>query len=326
MKEEEIRPAALFDQYLRLSKADADKYFRFSGEAIGCPACGNFSNNSKFEKYGFHYSECDNCRSVYNNPRPPNAAFNSFYASSASAKFWSDVFLPAVEDSRRDLMFRPKVEEILKVCGRLGIATNTVLDAGAGVGLFLDAWRDLDPKAQLLAVEPSRTACHTLVKKGYQVFESTIEEIESDRGLADLVVSLEVLEHVHCPADFVRGLYDLTHSGGITVLTSLCIDGFDLQLLGSRSKSFSPPHHINFLSKVGYELLFKNTGYKDVEIFTPGKLDVEIVCKHAKENPSFYSRYEGLLRMLDTEPLRADFQKFLSKNKLSSHIWVVATK
>ena len=69
----------------------------------------------------------------------------------------------------------------------------------------------------------------------------------------------------------------MTRTGGYLFISTLCIDGFDLQLLWDNSSQISPPHHINFLSIKGFQLLFERAGISDISITTPGELDVEIV-------------------------------------------------
>ncbi|MFN3144920.1 MAG: hypothetical protein ACE368_06490 [Paracoccaceae bacterium] len=58
MKEEDIRPKAIFDEYLALAAKDADAFFG-SGDRvhIDCPACGA-AGVAAFMKSGFAYGEC----------------------------------------------------------------------------------------------------------------------------------------------------------------------------------------------------------------------------------------------------------------------------
>ena len=58
MKEEEIRPRQVFDEYLHLAALDADLYFNNSDrQAIPCPACLT-AGKKVFEKHGFDYEVC----------------------------------------------------------------------------------------------------------------------------------------------------------------------------------------------------------------------------------------------------------------------------
>ena len=59
MREGEIRPKKIFDEYLRLAKNDTIKYFKdCKREKILCPAC-NEKGNLAFEKHSFNYFKCN---------------------------------------------------------------------------------------------------------------------------------------------------------------------------------------------------------------------------------------------------------------------------
>jgi len=75
MKEEEIRPKAIFDEYLQLCEEDTRKYFdAVECTDVHCPACGQ-SGEFSFNKNSFDYAECPNCKTLFVSPRPAPLAF-----------------------------------------------------------------------------------------------------------------------------------------------------------------------------------------------------------------------------------------------------------
>ena len=109
-------------------------------------------------------------------------------------------------------------------------------------------------------------------------------------------------------------------------MSGLGVEGFDIQLLWEKSKSISPPHHINFISIKGFEILFAQAGFECIEVSTPGELDVDIVLNAFQEDNSLnLGRFERLLLSREGKDL-GEFQKFLAQHKLSSHCWVSARK
>ena len=108
MKEEEIRPAKIFDEYLRLAKEDADTYF---GEAerqnVDCPACGG-KGVFAFVKYGFDYENCPECHTLFVNPRPVAETFSRYYTESPSSKYWASTFYKKTADVRREKLWKPQ--------------------------------------------------------------------------------------------------------------------------------------------------------------------------------------------------------------------------
>jgi len=327
MKERDIRPQELMQKYVELSAKDAKRYF---GESLRrdlpCVACGSKNIKKQFSKHGFEYALCGECETVYQTPRPTIDAFEEFYRNSESSRYWAEVFFPSVAEARREKIFKPRVQRLSSMCDDLGIEVSKLIDVGAGYGIFLDEWRTIKPNTELLAIEPSVSLSGECRKKGLNVVESIVENVTGYDDFADLVVCFEVLEHVYDPLEFVNVLKKLARPGGYIFLSTLCIDGFDLKMLWDKSTQISPPHHINFHSVKGFELLFQRAGLIDVNITTPGQLDVDIVNNFVQSNPNALKNNRFLISLLADNDKSEKFQRFLSENKLSSHAWVLGKK
>lgn len=323
MKESDIRPEALLKRYLELSERDAGRCFgNNEREDIPCVACGSRDIAGAFAKHGFGYSLCNVCGTLYQNPRPALHAFEAFYRDSESSNYWAEVFFPAVAEARRDRIFRPRVERLAALCEETGTEVRRLIDVGAGYGIFLDEWRKRFPATQLVAVEPSAALVAECRVKGFEVVENIVEQVTGYDGFADLVLCFEVLEHVYDPVSFVQTLARLSRPGGTVFVSTLCIDGFDLQTLWDKSSQIFPPHHINFLSVKGFQRLFERAGLVDVRVSTPGKLDVDIVRNASRHHPEILDGQPFLKRLVNDNILATAFQEFLAGNRLSSHAWV----
>ncbi len=323
MKEQDIRPQALLDRYLELSALDVERCFGSEQRTpMRCVACGGEEAEHQFEKSGFAYSRCANCGTLFQSPRPDIEAFAQFYRNSESARYWAEEFFPAVAEKRREKIFRPRVAQLARNCADRNLPVKRIIDVGAGFGIFLDEWRALFPDVEAIAIEPSEALAEECRRKGFKVVEDIVENVAGYDGFADLVVCFEVLEHVYEPLEFVRTLKKLVRPGGDVFVSTLGIDGFDLQILWDRSTQIFPPHHINFLSIAGFHALFERAGLENISLTTPGKLDVDIVRNAADRDPRLLKEHRFLTRILDN-PERADaFQDFLAKNQMSSHTWI----
>lgn len=328
MKENEIRPADLLQEYLRLGAADAAIYFSDAPRtAVACPGCGAGAGRSAFDKHGFSYAECPDCGTLYQSPRPPVDCFARFYENSASSNYWAKTFFPAVMEVRREKIFRQRVALIAEACARRGFSPRTVVEVGAGHGIFLDEWRRLHPAARLCAIEPNTEMAGICRAQGIEVLPAMAEQAEAWAARADLLVCFEVIEHAHDCAAFARALRQLVRPGGYAVITGLGAEGFDVQLLWERSNAVSPPHHLNFLSCRGYERLLADAGFGEVEVSTPGRLDVDIVYNAALSEPQLLHSQRFVRTLLSRgEETLASFQRFLSENRLSSHVMAIARR
>lgn len=332
MREADIRPADLLNEYLRLSDADVARFFPDPASFVSrpCPGCGGNAKIPAFTKSVFHLVHCESCATLYVDPAPPLDRLGEFYRDSASQRYWGGVFFPAVAEARRAKIFRPRVERIASLLAELGRVPETVMDVGAGTGIFLEECRTAGWKGPLLAVEPAANLAADCRAKGFTTFEGLSYEAAADpawTGTADLVTSFEVIEHVPSVRDFVSDLAKLAKPGGMVLMTGLCGTGFDILTLGARSKAVSPPHHLNFLSRKGVEALLPACGLELAAFHTPGQLDLDIVANTLAEAGERAA--DPFLRHLleDSPPeTKAAFQSFLAAHGLSSHLWIVARK
>lgn len=332
MREDDIRPQDILDEYLRLSAADALTFF---GDAAAfeprvCPGCGTDHGVEPFEKSGFTYVRCSRCFTLYANPSPVPDRLGEFYRDSPSQRYQASVFYPRVAEARREKIFRPRVERIRGLLAEYGVADGTIVDVGAGTGIFLSECRNLGVGRIQRAVEPSAGASDVCSQLGFETFQGFAAEAAADPawgGAADLVVSFEVIEHVGSVVDFLTDMKSLARPGGLVLATGLCGTGFDIMTLGKRAKAVSPPHHLNFLSREGVSALLTRCGLEEVAFLTPGQLDVDIVRNTlAQDQATLADPFLNRLVVNGDDGERAAFQSFLADNGLSSHMWFLARR
>ncbi|MHB8108766.1 MAG: methyltransferase domain-containing protein [Syntrophorhabdaceae bacterium] len=317
MKEQDIRPKELFSRYLELSKIDGDRLDRSMFIDIPCPGCGGEERFPQFQKDGYSYMRCRICGSLYCSPRPIEAQLTTIYNQSESARYWSEVFFPAVVEARRERMFRKKAIKVLQVLEERNMRPRSICDVGAGYGIFLEELQRILPEAHLSAIEPDPRLAVRCREKGFETLEKFAAGSGEWAGRFDLVISSEVVEHVFSPLEFVRSIQSLVAVGGMALITGLGYEGFDILLLQENSNSVFPPHHLNFLSVSGFERILTRSGFNRVEVITPGELDVDIVC-NAPQCPELVR-----VAALRGETALAELQEWIRRQKMSSHVWAL---
>jgi len=85
MKETEIRPKKIFNEFIKLAALDTKKYFKKKRNKIKCVAC-NRNGKFSFKKNNFSYYLCQNCKTLFANPRPEESEFSNYYKKSSSIK------------------------------------------------------------------------------------------------------------------------------------------------------------------------------------------------------------------------------------------------
>ncbi|EHQ36871.1 class I SAM-dependent methyltransferase [Methanoplanus limicola] len=329
MKEEDIRPRKIFDEYLALAKKDVNNYFLTKPfYYVSCPACKGENSRFKFRKYGFDYEECDKCKTLYVNPRPTPESFSDYYSNSPSVKYWATNFYKETESSRRELIIKPKAKLVKRYLDKyLGDTNNTsIIDIGAGYGVFCEELQLLaDEGTTVVAIEPSDSLNRICIEKGLKTVPKFIENVyNSDFEGMDIscAISFELLEHLHNPELFIQKCSEIISPEGLLIITTLTWDGFDLQVLQDKSSSIHPPHHLNFFTKKSLSILLERNGFEVCEITTPGKLDVDIVSKQLSDIKDPFIR-----KLIESDQeIKDNFQTFLQEAGLSSHMMAVAKK
>jgi len=323
MREADIRPAALLDRLFALLKQDAERLVLRRAEFIlvRCPMCAADAENLAFTKEGFDYNLCPACGSLYASPRPAPAAQADYAINSEAVKFWSTHFYRQTAEARREMIFRPRAALVADFVKHGLVERRQVFaDIGAGYGLFMQELATLNVFKRILGVEPDSRLARICRARGFEVIEKWAEDIAEGEVAADFAAAYEVLEHVFDPLTFLRACKRMLQPGGVLLLTTLSIDGFDLQVLWEHSRSISPPQHLNLPSVSGVKKLVERSGMEVIEISTPGQLDVDIVRNMIYAHPALVvARFARIIALADDET-RRDFQAFLQIHRLSSHL------
>ncbi|MGH8249551.1 MAG: class I SAM-dependent methyltransferase [Steroidobacteraceae bacterium] len=323
LKEEEIRPQALFAEYMRLAQRDAETYFPQAGRvAIRCPACGGDGGHA-FEKNGFGYDECPRCESLYVSPRPAAERFVRYYTDSPSSKFWATTFYRETAGARRERLWKPKAQLVRSLLRAQGFECPTVYDIGGGYGIFAEEMRLLG--LPTIVIEPAPHLAAICRENGLSTIEKFLENL--DRGDLEsspkAMVSFELFEHLHDPRAFLEKVHALLAPGEIFIFTTLSGTGVDIRALWKDSKSVTPPYHLNFLNPASVRMLVDSVGLQTIEVTTPGKLDIDILENNAA---SIKDRFWRTFIHMASDRDKAECQAFIARSGWSSHMMVACRK
>lgn len=329
LREEEIRPESLMAGQAERFAADIQRLLEHRAQfvEVPCPACGATEARHSFEKYTLAYVTCETCETLYLNPRPNPEVLEVYYATSENYAYWNQYIFPASEQARRVKIFRPRAERLVEIARRHGTLGGTLLEVGAGFGIFCEEVAKLGMFQRVIGVEPTPDLAGTCRSKGIEVIEKPIEHVELPPGSVDVVASFEVIEHLFSPGDFVRACASMLAPGGLLVLTCPNGKGFEVSTLQALSDTVDV-EHLNYFHPSSLSGLLRASGLEVLEATTPGKLDAELVRKKIIEGRFSVADQAFLQKVLvdDWDRLGEPFQAFLAENGLSSHMWLVARK
>lgn len=329
MRVNDIRPDDLMQGQRAAVQADIDWLAaRKNGFVnVACPACGRDDAEWLYEKYAMQHRRCRRCGTQYVNPRPPAEVLGAFYVQSANYQYWAKHIFPQSVDARRERIFRPRAELIGRLVAEYGLGKGTLVEVGAAYGLFCDEVRKLGIFSRIVAIEPTPDLAASCRALGLETIEAPYEEVAFKHN-ADVVANFEVLEHLFDPATFLKWAFGLLRPGGILFLTCPSIAGFETLVLKEHSDTVDH-EHLNLFNPQSLALLAESCGFADVEVTTPGRLDVEMVQQKIADGVISAEAVDPVLRSLLARPeadIAVRLQNLLSDAALSSHMCLTAQR
>ncbi|MFN8166082.1 MAG: class I SAM-dependent methyltransferase [Bacteroidia bacterium] len=145
---------------------------------------------------------------------------------------------------------------------------NQLIEIGCGEGFFLEeaVKRGWNVCGTELA-SPARDICKS---KNISVFESTEDLFKSISGKADVILSLEVMEHLPSPHPEVSRYNELLRNGGAFYLTTPNFNSLSRKILGEDWSVYIYPEHLMYYTPSTINRLFHDHGFRKVKIKTDG--------------------------------------------------------
>lgn len=97
--------------------------------------------------------------------------------------------------------------------------TNSILEVGCGTGGTLRDLAEMFPGATVAGVEPEADAAHAAESKGCSVTVGDFSRLPAEDGSVDLLLALDVLEHVPDDIEALREVVRVLRPGGRGIFT-----------------------------------------------------------------------------------------------------------
>lgn len=159
-------------------------------------------------------------------------------------------------------LFLPPYQRFVKQT-RKAVRSGRLLDVGCGKGFLLEyASHWFEP----VGLEPSAEAAEIARGRGFEVIESTLEEVELDPHGFDVVMMDSVIEHMHSPVSALKRINRLLRPGGVVALKTPKFGGPAYHRHGGHWNGFRQGYHTYLftgktlgwtLNAAGFETLAK---------------------------------------------------------------------
>jgi len=322
-----MRPEKMYKDIIRQREIDGTNFYnKYNNDFVNvnCPACGN-KGKLFFKKYGFKHKLCGNCKTIFCSPRPSEELLNIYYNQFESLKMWTRLLLET-DAERKMLQHEPRVNKIISIISqKKGKNGGIVIDIGAGSGAFSMCLKRTDFFTKVIALDLSEDCVNVCKKNGLDTICGTIWDLEDNS--ADLICINDLIEHLFDPLSFLKKCHSVLKDEGNISIATPNGEGFDFKIFKSNTDNITPPEHLNYFNCFSVDLLLTRAGFQTLCLETPGKLDIEIVLNKKNKGYLINKKNEYIDFLLEqNEETLDNFQKFLSENKLSSHMFVIGKK
>lgn len=241
-----------------------------------CSVCHNKKSHKIGIKGDFKINVCSKCKSLFAvriSPEQKEFSYDDYYHEEA-------LDVPEFVYQRLD--------EIIAEFAPFR-KNNRLLDVGCGAGAFLS--RADKTEWEVEAVEVSRSSVEIVREKGLKVFHGTLDEANYPDDHFDVVVSIEVIEHIPDPEPVIKEISRILRPGGLFWGTTPHGRGISSKIIGTDWSVICPPSHLQLFSVSGMTEMFKRCGFSEVKIATHGVNPFEIIqtlrkkaSKNGKDN------------------------------------------
>jgi 2-polyprenyl-3-methyl-5-hydroxy-6-metoxy-1,4-benzoquinol methylase len=239
-----------------------------------CPACqgsrsqlyGSFNDEEYFSAGGpYRYVRCEDCGTVFL-PDPPVERLAEIYPHN----YYS--FVPSRLSAVQAIKQRLDSRLFRRVLETIPGESLRALDIGGGTGWQLGLLRDSDHRVtHTTVVDIDAAAADVARSSGHEFHGQRLEDFESDERF-DVVLMLNLIEHVADPAEMLRKVRSLLSEHGRVIVKTPNADAWDARLFRrSYWAGLHVPRHWVVFNRASFERMLSGTGLECIEFrYTQG--------------------------------------------------------
>src|SRR5262245_5244476 len=158
---------------------------------------------------------------------------------------------------------------VLRDLAAAGARDGRLLEIGCAYGFFLDEART---SFQVSGVELAPAAAAACRSRGLDVVREADDTFYRSRAPFDVVVMLDVIEHLEAPDQVLRTVHRHTRPGALLVITTGDFGSLTARLFGRRWRLMTPPQHLWFFTERSLARLLEERGFRVLRTRRPWKV------------------------------------------------------
>jgi len=232
-------------------------------EMTPCPVCRSSDMFALHTFEPFKVVSCRNCGLIYLNPRMKESAMMKVYQENEYFSDSGDSGYQYVNYASQEESMRMTFRRFLKELKKFGITSGRLLELGCGYGYFLDEAKHCF--SYLAGTELSQDAGDNARKiSGADVYIGDVSSLPNELCGFDLIVSINVIEHIYSPAEFILSLKKRLREGGRILIATPDIGSIWYKIMQRRWSSFKIPEHVVYYTKNTLTSLLLRAGFHNI--------------------------------------------------------------
>jgi 2-polyprenyl-3-methyl-5-hydroxy-6-metoxy-1,4-benzoquinol methylase len=236
---------------------------------VVCLACGSaklqpWATATDLEYYStrerFQYFRCGDCQTLSIDPIPSNRL--------------PEIYPPTYYSFGRqvDESYTERIKQWLdgrffrSVCRQITASRIRALDVGGGDGRELTLLKASEPRVSTTQVVDISQAAGELARRhGHSYFCGTFEEFSTEEQF-DLVLLLNIIEHVARPGEVLAKVHEVLAPGGLAIIKTPNFDSLDARIFHHRNwGGYHCPRHWVLFTRSSFASLARRAGLKVVQ-------------------------------------------------------------
>ncbi|MDX2359908.1 MAG: class I SAM-dependent methyltransferase [Crocinitomicaceae bacterium] len=165
--------------------------------------------------------------------------------------------------------------------------TNRILDIGCGHGFFLEI--AMQKGWEVYGSELTEASVKECSKKGIKMFHGELKDGPFENDFFDIIVSIEVIEHINSPQEFVDQIYKLLRKGGEFYMSTPNFNSTLRYRLKADYDVIEYPNHLSYYTHKTLTKLFLDHQFLVDKISTTGISITRLKTSKGKSNQEYVS-------------------------------------
>lgn len=213
----------------------------------------------------FYAFRCQECGSIYLNPRPDVTEFERIYPPEYHSLEFTDENFSFVHNVRAKLESR----RLLRYCEGV-LSGGRILDVGCGDGFHMGLLKQFgNSEWSIEGIDIDPRAVEAAQRKGLMVHHGDLSDARLDESGYDVVYTLQTIEHVADPGALLRAILVLLKPGGRLVIVTDNTETADFRFWKAHFwGGYHFPRHWNLFNRMALSRLANDCGFEVEKVDT----------------------------------------------------------